>query len=531
MAMIPGSVRVARFGPFEVDLRAGSLRKQDRRIRLQDQPLHVLAALLEHPGEMVTREELRLRLWPADTFVDFDHGLNNAINRLREALGDSAEKPLYIETIPRRGYRFIAVVESASPPVPPAALEETPAEMDPAEPISRTPTMQTPPPAAPGWRRVARPFGFGVASVLLLTVVILTVVLGGRSRVPPPASGVYRSQPVLSPTANREALEYFLRAKPYLGLAKSEDNEAAIGLLEKAVALDASFAVAYAALADAYRIRAFAVEPHNQVWEEKAFAAVQSALRLDPNLAPAYVVRSRLLWAPTNHWAYDRAVREARHALELDPNLPEAHLQLGDLYNHVGLLDRAGDELRAAVALDPFNTAARFRLGVNLLYQGRYEDSLTAIRDAQRFNPSLWTFQTSFALFQLGRRQEATERVTEFLRRHPSDPGGLLLSLQALLAAAAGDAATAERSIRGALTKEAGYAHFHHSEYIVAAAYARLRNTALAMKYLQQAADNGFPCFGFFERDANLDGLRGEPRLIDFMAKQKKQWEHARAAI
>jgi DNA-binding winged helix-turn-helix (wHTH) protein/tetratricopeptide (TPR) repeat protein len=525
--MIPGSVRVARFGPFELDLRAGSLRKQDRRIRLQDQPLQVLAALLEHPGEMVTREELRLRLWPADTFVDFNHGLNNAINRLRETLGDAAEKPLYIETIPRRGYRFIAAVESASP----LATPETPTELDPAEPTSRTPTMELAPPAAAGWRRVVRPLGFGVASVLLLTVVIVAVVLGGRSRVPSPASGVYRSQPPPSPTVNREALEYFLRAKPYLSLAKPEDNEAAIGLLEKAVALDASFAVAYAALGDAYRIRAFAVEPHNQEWEQKAFAAVQSALRLDPNLAAAYVVRSRLLWAPSNHWAYDRAVQEARRALALDPKLPEAHLQLGDLYNHVGLLDRAGDELRAAVALDPFNTAARFRLGVNLLYQGRYEDSLTAIRDAQRFNPSLWTFQTSFALFQLGRRQEAKERVTEFLRGHPRDPGGLLLGLQALLAAAAGDAATAERSIRDALTKEAGYAHFHHTEYVVAAAYARLGSAALAMKYLERAADNGFPCFAFFERDANLDRLRGEPRFIEFMTRQQKQWEHAKAAM
>src|SRR6266571_1571452 len=103
MEMIPRSVRAVRFGPFEVDLRAGELRKQDRRIRLPDQPLHILTVLLEHPGEMVTREELRQRLWPADTFVDFDHGLNNAINRLREALGDSVEKPTYIETISRRG--------------------------------------------------------------------------------------------------------------------------------------------------------------------------------------------------------------------------------------------------------------------------------------------------------------------------------------------------------------------------------------------------------------------------------------------
>jgi TolB-like protein/DNA-binding winged helix-turn-helix (wHTH) protein len=95
-----------------MDLRAGELRKHGVRIRLQTQPFQILGMLLERPGEMVTREELRQALWPGDTFVDFDHGLNNAINRLRETLGDSAESPRFLETLPRRGYRFIAAVES-----------------------------------------------------------------------------------------------------------------------------------------------------------------------------------------------------------------------------------------------------------------------------------------------------------------------------------------------------------------------------------------------------------------------------------
>jgi TolB-like protein/DNA-binding winged helix-turn-helix (wHTH) protein len=102
--------RVADFGAFKADLRAGELLKDGRRIRLQEQPFQILTMLLERAGELVAREELRLKLWPADTFVDFDHGLNNAINRLREALGDSAENPRYIETLSRRGYRFIAPV-------------------------------------------------------------------------------------------------------------------------------------------------------------------------------------------------------------------------------------------------------------------------------------------------------------------------------------------------------------------------------------------------------------------------------------
>src|SRR6266849_8842161 len=96
-----------RFGEFELDLRAGELRKQGIKIKLQEQPLQILAMLLEKHGQVVTREELRSRLWPSDTFVDFDHSLNKAINKLREALGDSAENPRFIETLAKRGYRFL----------------------------------------------------------------------------------------------------------------------------------------------------------------------------------------------------------------------------------------------------------------------------------------------------------------------------------------------------------------------------------------------------------------------------------------
>jgi DNA-binding winged helix-turn-helix (wHTH) protein len=106
----PGS-KTARFGLFEADLASRELRKQDRKLRLQEQPFAVLAFLLERAGTVVTREELRARLWPADTFVDFDHSLNTAVNKLREVLGDSANSPRFIETLARRGYRFVADVQ------------------------------------------------------------------------------------------------------------------------------------------------------------------------------------------------------------------------------------------------------------------------------------------------------------------------------------------------------------------------------------------------------------------------------------
>src|SRR5205085_8385514 len=102
-----------RFGVFEVDPRSGELFRHGSKIKLQNQLFQLLAVLLERPGELVTREELRKRLWPQDTFVDFDRGLNKAINGLRATLRDHAKKPRYIETLPHRGYRFIAPVEAA----------------------------------------------------------------------------------------------------------------------------------------------------------------------------------------------------------------------------------------------------------------------------------------------------------------------------------------------------------------------------------------------------------------------------------
>ncbi|MGH9788794.1 MAG: tetratricopeptide repeat protein [Candidatus Acidiferrales bacterium] len=124
--MDPGTTReVMRFGPFEANLHSGQLRRNRLKLKLPVQSFQVLAMLLEHPGELVSREELRKKLWPDGTFVDFEHGLNAAVNRLREALGDSAEQPTYIETLPRRGYQFIGRVEYAEAVVPPAKQPRT----------------------------------------------------------------------------------------------------------------------------------------------------------------------------------------------------------------------------------------------------------------------------------------------------------------------------------------------------------------------------------------------------------------------
>jgi DNA-binding winged helix-turn-helix (wHTH) protein/Tfp pilus assembly protein PilF len=151
--------RLIRFGIFEADLSAGELRKGGSRIRLQDQPFQILTMLLERPGQIITREELRSRLWPGDTFVDFEHGVNSGVARLREALGDSADNPRYIETLPRRGYRLIASVDApqALPPPTPVNGSGSPLSTQPAPPADealRSPHARPGTASVPrAWRR------------------------------------------------------------------------------------------------------------------------------------------------------------------------------------------------------------------------------------------------------------------------------------------------------------------------------------------------------------------------------------------
>ena len=122
---------IFRFGPFEAKIDAQELSKNGTRVKLRGQPFSILELLLSHAGEVVTREEIRQKLWPADTFVDFDHGLNTSIKKLRQAIGDSATEPRYIETVPRLGYRFIAAVETAAEPKQQRANQERIGEVSP----------------------------------------------------------------------------------------------------------------------------------------------------------------------------------------------------------------------------------------------------------------------------------------------------------------------------------------------------------------------------------------------------------------
>jgi TolB-like protein/DNA-binding winged helix-turn-helix (wHTH) protein/Tfp pilus assembly protein PilF len=636
---------VLRFEDFELDVRSGELRKGGGKIRLQEQPFKILVLLLDRPGEVITREELRHQLWPSDTFVAFDDGLNTAIKKLRQALDDAADTPRFVETLPRRGYRFIAPVEAK---LAPGTAEPT-FSVAPTDPLAR-PTRWISVAsaalvllaiagvlAAAGWLGLYR-VSEGSSPVLIRSVAVLPFVnLSGDSsqeyfadgmtdelitnlakisslRVISrtsvmPYKGAQKTAPEIARALNvdgivegsvmraanrvrittqlvqaatdrhlwaesyeRElqdvlslqhdvagaiarqikvtltpqeraslgggrpvnpvAYDNYLRAIFHSRRATVADNQVAISLLEQVVAQDPTFALAYAELGRAYSNRGFRYAPEDPHWQERAFVAIEKALALDPDLADAHLARGVFLWTYANHFPHEQAAREQHRALAQNPNLAEAHQQLALIYNHIGLLDRALEESRKAVALNPGNRVARNRIGETLLFQGKYEEALAAFRNVRQDGDTLiFRHLTVSALVHLGRKSEALQVIRESLAVSPEDLGGLLAGNEAVIAALDGDHRAAETNMQRAIQRGKTFGHFHHTAYAIASAYALMNKPDRAIEWLQAAARDGFPCYPLFASDPNLDHLRHDRRFVAFLDGLKAQWEDYRAAL
>jgi TolB-like protein/DNA-binding winged helix-turn-helix (wHTH) protein/Tfp pilus assembly protein PilF len=646
-------VSLLRFGAFELDLKTGELRKGGAVLSLPPQPFKILVLLAANTGQLVTREVIRQQIWGTETFVDFEQGLNFAINKIRTTLGDDAETPRYIETLPRRGYRFIAAVEA--PPdriTAPAGVSSAPSAMPIKDPLVETLEGVVYQKDRHVWKTV----GVGVTLVLVLGGVALWWVRarpGGNPSVAPQvrslvvlplenlsgdpsqdyfASGVTEelttrlaqipSLRVVSRTSserysgvkktaseiakelgvdaivegavirsgqriritaqliyapgdrhlwaqsydrdlrdvlelqqdisvaiaqqiqrnlqdsagpaahshivNPEAFDLYLRASFHSNRITRNDTEKAIALLEKATALDPSFAQAFSGLARAYRQEAAYFSGEPEQLRERAFVSLEKALLIDPNLADAHLTRGFLLWMPDRHFAHEAAMKECRRALELDPSLDEAHHLLGNVLMHIGLLDKALAELREAVALNPDNVPAQFHLAGAEAYVGNYDEALKGFERTKGFaNLSLWTFQKASTLYAMGHRAEAASTLSEYFTMHPGeDDGGLVASMNAVLLAANDQPQEALRFITMArAARPNALVHFHHTAYNIGAAYALLGRQSEAMPWLQKAANEGFPCYPVYASDRSLDGLRSYPDFQQFMSKLRSQWE------
>jgi TolB-like protein/DNA-binding winged helix-turn-helix (wHTH) protein/Tfp pilus assembly protein PilF len=626
---------IYEFGRFRLDREARLLLSNGKTVPLTRKVLDLLLVLVENRGQLLAKDDLMKAVWP-DTFVE-EGNLTSNISILRKELGAPPGGGEYIETIPKRGYRFVGVVtevqngaSSAAAPAPkPAvrsrvllaasgivlgsllvlyltgwfpklpglyaptrieALAVLPLEnlsgdraqdyfadgmtealttdlgkVGSLQVISRSAVMR--------YKGTRKPVA-EIAKELKVDAVVEGSVLRSGDRVRITAHLVHsatnrqlwtesyerdvrdivglqsevarsiagevrvkltpqeRARLTKAGTVNPEAYDHYLRAKFIAGRLNKADNETAIERLERAVAIDPTFAGAHAALARTYADRFFYLAPEEQKQlEVKAYAAVEKALSIDSDLAEAYLARARLLWTPANHFPHERTIQEFRRALALNPNSEEAHTGLARGYSHIGLLDEGLQEARKASAISPSDAFPLFYTAVALVFQGKYKQALDVWLSVPReVLPSVVEANTAYSLFQLGREGDARNRLEEFSSHPSEDTGGVVAGMQALVFAATGAERNAEERIER-VAQQRGFGQFHHAAYFVACAYARMNKPDLAIRWLQETADTGLPCYPLFERDANLNPIRKDPRFSVFLARMKEQWQHYKTTL
>src|SRR5215472_15247111 len=352
MEKIDPQTHLVRFGFFELDLRAGELHKNGTRMRLQDQPFQVLAMLIEHPDQIVTREELRSKLWPADTFVDFDHSLNRAINKLREALNDAADAPQFIETLPKRGYRFLAPIDGCL-----GHKRGTPLDSIAVFPLTTSlpdPDLEYLSVGIPGsvihslshipglrviaWNSLSRQ-GREEDPLAIGRSVGANVILVGRLW---QRSTKLRLHIDLLDTTNGEAIwgeQYDRDVTELFAIHDDIAREVSARLRVKLTGEDTTrLTKRYTENVEAYQLYVRArrwCERRSAEGFKRGSEYLSRAIELDPNFALAHAELAQIISVPCYYGAvdpnvaYPKARAYVRRALGIDPNLAEGHTVLG----------------------------------------------------------------------------------------------------------------------------------------------------------------------------------------------------------
>jgi DNA-binding winged helix-turn-helix (wHTH) protein/tetratricopeptide (TPR) repeat protein len=443
-----------RFDGWTLLRQSGELLKDGVRVRLQVQPQQLLEALLERPGELVTREELIARLWPKGV-VEFDTALNSVVRRLRTVLGDHADAPRYIETIPRRGYRFIGTVDEAH--ALPSAPVEVPASLPPEAGVRAVV-------ARPRWRVVAA--ALALTSVALAALV--SVHLAGRAA----ASGTERAHAVA------EAEERARRAQFFFQRRSTGDLDRAETYFREALSIDPQHARAWSGLASVYWIKTVEGELPRTSGLERVRDAAERALALDPDLAEPH-----LRLATLSNIEGDAAAgeRHLRRAIALDPVNP---LVLGFAASAAagqGRLDEAVDLQRRAVAADPLSQVARYNLASFLYLAGRYADAQDELRRLAEVTPERPGGHMAMAAMLLVLQGQFDEAIAA-AQALPDGPARL--QVLALAHHGGGRAQEAEAALAGLIQ-----ATRDKEAYRVAEVYAFRGETELAFDWLGVAAE------------------------------------------
>ena len=556
---------VVRFGPFEVDEPARTLRKRGIRIKLRQQSFDILAALLARPGEVVTREELRRRLWGETTFVDFENGLDSAVKRLRSALGDSAGDPLYIETVPRVGYRFAGRAapgegeggrgrrllvlpftnlsgNAAEDYLSDGLTEEITGQLAALDSslavVARTSAMHY-----KGTRK-----GIGaIAGELDLDYVLEGSVRRSDGRVRVSAQlidarrethlwanhfegelkdfldfhceiaqavaremrlSIARPAPA---SVGPEAYEFYLRAISQRGQFTPSSLGEAAQLFERAIAREPGFAKAWARLAIVCAHMAFwSFAPKEEAYP-KAEHAARRAIELDDRLSDAHHALGVVYWF--RYWDLEGCERELRHAMALNPNDPITSVMWFEFLGSIKAdFAQAAAEVDRVLELDPLS-AATYAHGAWVHYWGRqFPRAIHQCRRALEMDTRCLPayFVLGLALLAEGRLEESVETFEKAAGLHGDS---LSISYLASACGSAGKRDRAEELLGQLMTRPS------LPPSLIAAVHLGLDDRESALDWLER---------GLAERDNHLlmlpvsprwDSLRGEPRFVELLRK------------
>jgi len=563
-----------RFAAFAVDLQAGQLRKSGVKIRLQEQPFQMLSVLLERPGEVVTREELRKRLWSGDTFVDFEHSLATAVKKLRRALGDSATDPQFIETLPRRGYRFIAALE-AEPRAGKPILAVLPFESLTGdagqeyfsdgmteEMIARLGRLRPERLGVIAWAsairyknsvkdidQIGRELGADyvlkgsvrrAGNRVLMTAELIQVkdrthlwadrFAGDWANVPAFQSEIARHiarslQVELLPakraamggasTANPEAHAAFLRGRYCLNKGTAEGVKNAIAHFGEATSRDSKYAVAQAGLAVALDLADyFRVLPGRQAFP-RAKAAALKALELNDSLPEAH---NALAFAKhAFDWDWVGAEPAYQRAMALNPNFATARHWHGFYLGMLGRVEEALAEMRRALELNPLSLTIRTHLGLMLYWGRRYDEAIEQLRQTLEMEPDFAAALCflAWAYAQKGMYEETVTNLQRALMISPGSPDrvGALGHAHAVF--------KRKEPARKALKELHKLTERRFvSAYDFAIIHAGLEEADQAFKWLERACEErSFSMLMSLKGEPRLDTLRSDPRFRDLVRR------------
>lgn len=489
-----------RFGTFEVDLRSGELRRDGIKVKIQDLPFRALTLFLSRPNEVLSREEFRQTLWPDDVFVDFDRGITTAINRLRDALDDSASNPRFIETLERRGYRWIAPTHVPDPP------DETP-----FEPVSAAAENVDASARTRRWKYV-----FAVPALALLMVAAIFWARRESSKHAGRAN-VLMALPAYGSTrpANREAEEFYLKGRYYWEKRTPDSLNKAVDSFTQAIVHDPGYAPAYVGLADCYNLlREYTMMPPSEAYP-RALAAAKKAVELDPRSSEAHASIAFASFYGT--WDAATADREFRRAIELNPNNAIAHHWYATYLSSLRRYSESLAEIERAQALDPASKSVLADKGNILFNAGHQQEAIALLQQMEANEPDFISphrYLKFIYLMTADYSHYLTAAKKEAVLMHDNSALAIADATERAFAAGGGKGLLETLSVEQKKLYDRGQL----SPFLLAMTYSLLGDKAEALRYLKIAYDQRVDGVVEIESDHSFDSLANEPAFRKMLA-------------